>query len=175
MIDLCSWVPLLNIRCHADTQMFLCSLFAPICLDRPIYPCRSLCQAVQAGCESRMRRYGFPWPDMLRCDQFPLDNDLCVGLQHHDDQTGTIYRHRRRSCDRGAAAPPRNSGLSENVFISWKLRLKMQNWEPKTPLQYYDDQGRAYRQPPATTKLYVKTPHSISHFFVLYYVFYIDL
>ena len=22
-----SWVPLLNVRCHADTQLFLCSLF----------------------------------------------------------------------------------------------------------------------------------------------------
>lgn len=81
-----SWVPLLNIHCHEDTQMFLCSLFAPICLDRPIYPCRTLCQAVQAGCESRMRNYGFPWPEMLRCDKFPLDNDLCVGIQHHANE-----------------------------------------------------------------------------------------
>jgi len=89
----CSWVPLLNIHCHEDTQMFLCSLFAPICLDRPIYPCRTLCLAVQAGCESRMRNYGFPWPEMLRCDKFPLDNDLCVGLQHHrDDERGTTMK-----------------------------------------------------------------------------------
>ena len=39
-----SWIPLLNIKCHADTQLFLCSLFSPVCLERPIYPCRSLCQ-----------------------------------------------------------------------------------------------------------------------------------
>jgi secreted frizzled-related protein 5 len=39
-----SWVPLLNVKCHADSQLFLCSLFAPVCLERPIYPCRSLCQ-----------------------------------------------------------------------------------------------------------------------------------
>jgi len=69
--------------------VFLCSLFAPVCLDRPVWPCRSLCEAVKAGCVDRMLKYGFPWPDMLRCDQFPLDNDLCVGLQHHDDQPGT--------------------------------------------------------------------------------------
>ena len=88
---MCSWVPLLNIRCHRDAQLFLCSLFAPICLDRPIYPCRTLCQAVQAGCESRMRNYGFPWPEMLRCDKFPLDNDLCVGIQHGDEDSGKLY------------------------------------------------------------------------------------
>ena len=39
-----SWIPLLNIKCHSDTQLFLCSLFSPVCLERPIYPCRSLCQ-----------------------------------------------------------------------------------------------------------------------------------
>ncbi|KFO27156.1 Secreted frizzled-related protein 5 [Fukomys damarensis] len=44
-----SWLPLLAKRCHSDTQVFLCSLFAPVCLDRPIYPCRSLCEAVRSG------------------------------------------------------------------------------------------------------------------------------
>ncbi len=35
-----SWVPLVGIKCHADTKLFLCSLFSPVCLDRPIWPCR---------------------------------------------------------------------------------------------------------------------------------------
>ena len=77
-----SWVPLLNIRCHPDTQVFLCSLFAPVCLDRPIWPCRTLCEAVKSGCEGRMLKYGFPWPEMLRCDKYPLDNDLCIGVRN---------------------------------------------------------------------------------------------
>jgi len=76
-----SWIPLLNIKCHVDTQLFLCSLFSPVCLERPIYPCRSLCQAVRAGCEGRMQAYGFPWPPMLDCDKFPLDNDMCITAQ----------------------------------------------------------------------------------------------
>ncbi|KPP68536.1 secreted frizzled-related protein 5-like [Scleropages formosus] len=76
-----SWVPLLAKRCHGDTQVFLCSLFAPICLDRPIYPCRSLCEAVRDSCAPVMESYGFPWPDMLRCDKFPIDNDLCIPMQ----------------------------------------------------------------------------------------------
>ena len=61
--------------------MFLCSLFAPVCLDRLIYPCRSLCEAVQQGCEQRMLTYGFPWPKMLECSQFPHDNDMCIPPQ----------------------------------------------------------------------------------------------
>lgn len=35
-----SWVPLININCHPDTKVFLCSLFSPVCLERLIYPCR---------------------------------------------------------------------------------------------------------------------------------------
>ncbi|KAM9477954.1 secreted frizzled-related protein 5 [Clarias gariepinus] len=76
-----SWVPLLAKRCHADTQVFLCSLFAPVCLDRPIYPCRSLCEAVRNSCGPVMETYGFPWPEMLQCDKFPIDNDLCIPMQ----------------------------------------------------------------------------------------------
>jgi secreted frizzled-related protein 5 len=74
-------VPLLNIKCHSGTQLFLCSLFSPVCLERTIYPCRSLCEKVKQGCEGRMRTYGFPWPDMLKCDKFPLDNDMCISPQ----------------------------------------------------------------------------------------------
>lgn len=29
-----SWLPLLARECHPDARIFLCSLFAPICLDR---------------------------------------------------------------------------------------------------------------------------------------------
>ncbi|XP_023061944.1 secreted frizzled-related protein 5 [Piliocolobus tephrosceles] len=76
-----SWLPLLAKRCHSDTQVFLCSLFAPVCLDRPIYPCRSLCEAVRAGCAPLMEAYGFPWPEMLHCHKFPMDNDLCIAVQ----------------------------------------------------------------------------------------------
>ncbi|KAL4641057.1 secreted frizzled-related protein 5-like [Arapaima gigas] len=84
-----SWVPLLAKRCHGDTQVFLCSLFTPICLDQPIYPCRSLCEAVRDSCTPVMEAYGFPWPEMLQCDKFPMDNDLCIPMQsggHHTTQ-----------------------------------------------------------------------------------------
>ncbi|XP_076980516.1 secreted frizzled-related protein 5 [Tamandua tetradactyla] len=76
-----SWLPLLDRHCHFDTQIFLCSLFAPVCFDRPLYPCRSLCEAVRAGCGPLMEAYGFPWPEMLNCNKFPLSDDLCITLQ----------------------------------------------------------------------------------------------
>jgi len=83
-----SWVPLLNVKCHQDTQLFLCSLFAPLCLERPIYPCRSLCQKVKSGCLSTMENHGFPWPSMLDCDKFPMDNDMCITSQSDKNGSG---------------------------------------------------------------------------------------
>nr|AJS19018.1 secreted frizzled related protein 1/5 [Ptychodera flava] len=76
-----SWVPLVHKRCHPGTQLFLCSLFAPVCLDRPIYPCRSLCEQVRDQCSPVMLEHGYPWPEMLRCNKLPLDNDLCIKAQ----------------------------------------------------------------------------------------------
>lgn len=86
-----SWVALNNIRCHPDTQLFLCSLFSPVCLDRPIYPCRSLCEKVKQGCEGRMTMYGYPWPEMFNCSKFPPDNDMCIAPQSNYDPNSGEY------------------------------------------------------------------------------------
>jgi len=102
-----SWIPLLNIKCHPDTQLFLCSLFSPVCLERPIYPCRSLCQKVRAGCEGRMQAYGFPWPAMLDCEKFPQDNDMCI----------TAQSAKTPSDDNGCTGRPCDQHLSaENIL-----------------------------------------------------------
>ncbi|CAM9370671.1 secreted frizzled-related protein 5-like [Lampetra fluviatilis] len=76
-----AWVPLLARRCHPDARLLLCALFAPVCLARPVAPCRALCASVRAACAPLMDAFGFPWPEMLRCERFPLDRDLCIGLQ----------------------------------------------------------------------------------------------
>nr|XP_033805649.1 secreted frizzled-related protein 2-like [Geotrypetes seraphini] len=76
-----SWMPLLTKQCHKETKKFLCSLFAPVCLlelEEAVYPCRSLCQEVRDGCTPVMAAFGFPWPEMFNCTQFPLGNELCI-------------------------------------------------------------------------------------------------
>ena len=75
------WVPLLSVNCHKDAQMFLCSLFAPVCVEQAqaaIYPCRSLCESVKNSCEGPMLSYNYPWPSMFNCSKFPVDNGLCI-------------------------------------------------------------------------------------------------
>jgi len=29
-----------------------------------------------------MLKYGYPWPKIVHCDQFPIDNDMCIQAQH---------------------------------------------------------------------------------------------
>ena len=77
-----AWSPLLQINCHKETQLFLCSLFAPVCVEQSpstaIYPCRSLCESVKSSCEGPMLKYSYPWPEMFNCTKFPVDNGLCI-------------------------------------------------------------------------------------------------
>ena len=83
--------PLVEIQCSADMRFFLCSIYAPICIqDYPtsIPACKSVCLRAQSGCAPLMRKYGFAWPERMHCDNFPQYGDprnLCM-----DAQNGTL-------------------------------------------------------------------------------------
>ncbi|XP_034031483.1 sizzled [Thalassophryne amazonica] len=79
------WRPLLQTGCHPQAQAFLCSLIAPVCLDAFIQPCRSLCIAVRDSCAPVLACQGYPWPEVLECDRFPAEEDMC--LSHHQKFT----------------------------------------------------------------------------------------
>ena len=82
-IEVHQFSPLVKVTCSADLQFFLCTVYAPVCtiLEKPIPPCRSLCESARAGCEQLMNKFGFPWPEVLECSKFPelQGEDLCVG------------------------------------------------------------------------------------------------
>ncbi|VDL91897.1 unnamed protein product [Schistocephalus solidus] len=68
--------PLVKINCSADLRLFLCSLYAPICVPNwhwRLPACRSLCESARQGCTPVMRLYGFIWPERMNCDRFPED------------------------------------------------------------------------------------------------------
>ncbi|XP_077121029.1 secreted frizzled-related protein 5-like [Ranitomeya variabilis] len=72
------WHKLLQTGCHPYAQMFLCSLFAPVCLDTFIQPCRSMCEAVRDGCAPVLECHDQSWPESLNCDRFPAGDDMCL-------------------------------------------------------------------------------------------------
>ncbi|KAK7930867.1 hypothetical protein WMY93_007262 [Mugilogobius chulae] len=85
--------------CHnvGYKKMRLPNLLDHETMPRPIYPCRSLCEAVRNSCAPVMETYGFPWPEMLTCDKFPIDNDLCIPMQfsvdHATQPPGRMQSH----------------------------------------------------------------------------------
>jgi len=81
--DMSEYTPLIKIGCSPDIQLFLCSLYAPVCtiLDAAIPPCRALCLSARAGCEHLMIQFGFTWPDEFNCERFPEEDQsdvVCV-------------------------------------------------------------------------------------------------
>ncbi|XP_062928223.1 sizzled [Mobula hypostoma] len=72
------WESLIRTGCHSQAGTFLCSLFAPVCLDTFIQPCRSMCVAVRDSCSPVLACLGLSWPDALSCDRFPADEDTCL-------------------------------------------------------------------------------------------------
>ncbi|XP_062490168.1 secreted frizzled-related protein 2-like [Pezoporus occidentalis] len=73
-----TWQHLAHTDCHPHVRTFLCSLFAPICLDTFIHPCRSMCVAVRDSCAPVLACHGHLWPGSLDCDRFPADEDMCL-------------------------------------------------------------------------------------------------
>ncbi|KAL4609331.1 secreted frizzled-related protein 1-like [Arapaima gigas] len=133
-----SWVPLVNKKCHPNTQVFLCSLFAPVCLDTPIFPCRWLCKEVRDACSPIMESYGFPWPEMLACDKFP-EADPCIAVM-------TNTTDPQKPTGSSTACPPCNNGMkteailehlcaSEFVIKAKIKQVKQENLDRKVILQ----------------------------------------
>lgn len=79
-LEVHQFFPLVKVQCSRQLKFFLCTMYVPVCtvLEEAIPPCRSLCNEARTGCESLMNKFGFEWPETLKCDQFP-PSGLCVG------------------------------------------------------------------------------------------------
>jgi len=75
--------------CGEDGLVLMCSLLAPVCIDRPIWPCASLCRYVSAGCRDVS--------DVVDCDLLPSDDQLCIGpnssdrTDSHESSSKTVF------------------------------------------------------------------------------------
>ncbi|VDM33746.1 unnamed protein product [Hydatigera taeniaeformis] len=79
------WLTLVNLGCHDELKRFLCSLYAPVCIngyhEKLIQPCRELCESVRAACLPTMTTFGLGWPDIVKCSKFPQSpQELCIPL-----------------------------------------------------------------------------------------------
>ncbi|KAL3284713.1 hypothetical protein HHI36_018861 [Cryptolaemus montrouzieri] len=96
--------PLVQIKCAPELKFFLCSMYVPICLSayqKPLPPCRGLCQRAREGCEPLMLRYNFKWPERMECDLFPVygasPDVLCMDQNNASSSTTTKPPTRMKS------------------------------------------------------------------------------
>ncbi|XP_060639135.2 frizzled-7 [Anolis sagrei] len=87
-LEVHQFYPLVKVQCSPELRFFLCSMYAPVCtvLEQAIPPCRSLCERARHGCEALMNKFGFQWPERLRCENFPVHGagEICVGQNTSD-------------------------------------------------------------------------------------------
>lgn len=81
--------PLVQMGCSKYLEKFLCSLYVPFCteLDTFILPCKDLCLDSKTNCEKHMKQYGYTWPKILDCNQYPV-KDICIPLETDYNDTG---------------------------------------------------------------------------------------
>uniref|UniRef100_H3AZ03 Frizzled class receptor 1 n=1 Tax=Latimeria chalumnae TaxID=7897 RepID=H3AZ03_LATCH len=93
-LEVHQFYPLVKVQCSLELKFFLCSMYAPVCtvLEQALPPCRSLCERARQGCEALMNKFGFQWPDSLKCEKFPVHggSELCVG-QNTSERNPAVF------------------------------------------------------------------------------------
>uniref|UniRef100_H3BEE0 Frizzled class receptor 2 n=2 Tax=Latimeria chalumnae TaxID=7897 RepID=H3BEE0_LATCH len=109
-LEVHQFYPLVKVQCSPELKFFLCSMYAPVCtvLEQAIPPCRSICERARQGCEALMNKFGFQWPERLRCENFPIHGaeQICVGQNHTDPEVTTVFPALKAQ-DAGNPSPPK--------------------------------------------------------------------
>ncbi|XP_059144460.1 frizzled-5-like [Physella acuta] len=109
--------PLVEIQCSPDLKFFLCSMYAPICMEnykKHLPACRSVCERARDGCSPLMKQYGFNWPDRMKCEDLPEYGDkevLCMDANTTDRNTAMPAHNKptpptNKPSDRDKRPPP---------------------------------------------------------------------
>lgn len=74
-LEIHQFYPLVKVECSPQLKPFLCSIYVPACVSgKPRPPCRTLCEQARSGCGSLMSKFGFPWPEALKCEAFTTES-----------------------------------------------------------------------------------------------------
>ncbi|TDH11279.1 hypothetical protein EPR50_G00059200 [Perca flavescens] len=111
-MEIHQFYPLVKVECSPHLKPFLCSVYTPECVSgTPRPPCRTLCEKARYGCESLMNKFGFRWPEALRCEAFttescehygvgssggfcePITIPMCQGLSYNQTITPNLLGH----------------------------------------------------------------------------------
>ncbi|XP_042874601.1 uncharacterized protein LOC122254814 [Penaeus japonicus] len=118
-LELEQFNPLIQAKCSTHLELFLCSVYAPVCtvLEKPLPPCRSLCLATKRECAVTIRRLGLSLSEIFECERFPSEG-LCVGDIDTSVASATaVPSHQEESDKCEVINIPLCKGLSYNMTI----------------------------------------------------------
>lgn len=78
-----------------------------------------------------MKQYGFDWPDMMSCDKFPADNDMCIKSTYNEESLkhsrmfNTVLPSVRPSTTN--MSPPSSTNMPQNNHQDSKRREHKKN------------------------------------------------
>ncbi|RVE63077.1 hypothetical protein OJAV_G00163270 [Oryzias javanicus] len=74
-LELHQFYPLVKVQCSPHLKPFLCSVYTPKCESgRRQAPCRALCEQARSSCLPLMKKFGFEWPEELKCEGFTSES-----------------------------------------------------------------------------------------------------
>ncbi|XP_029307717.1 uncharacterized protein LOC115021411 [Cottoperca gobio] len=111
-LEIHQFFPMVKMGCSPHLRPFLCSMYIPECVSGiPRPPCRTLCEHARSGCEPLMAKFGFQWPEALRCEALttescehygvgssggvcePITIPMCQGLSYNQTITPNLLGH----------------------------------------------------------------------------------
>nr|XP_061820337.1 frizzled-3-like [Nerophis lumbriciformis] len=107
--------PIVNLVCSPELRMFLCALYAPVCVvyGQVSMPCRALCQQAKDDCQKLMDIFGLTWPEDMECSRFPecdepypRREDLEKDSEATDESSMTVQRDYGFWCPRELKMDP---------------------------------------------------------------------
>ncbi|XP_034030287.1 uncharacterized protein LOC117514108 [Thalassophryne amazonica] len=123
-LELHQFYPVVKVQCSAHIQQFLCSVYTPQCVEgKALRPCKILCEKAKMGCEVLLNKFGFQWPDSLRCEKFTTDSCEQSGVNVNMCEPITI---------------PMCQGLSYDQTISPNLLGHQTQREAASHMSFFD-------------------------------------
>ena len=118
-LEVHQFFPLVKVQCSLYLKFFLCSVYVPICSDKvssAIPPCRNLCEVARSGCLPLMQKFGFQWPETLRCERYPEmgSGSLCVGKNFSKSEQGGGGSTNGGTDGKGGDGRPNGGGSNSN-------------------------------------------------------------
>lgn len=152
-----TYEPLIKLKCSPYLQLFLCTLYAPICLNskEPIPPCRNLCLSAKNGCEKHIPS---DWDKKFNCSNFPLFDNQALCIWKPDDYESINLINKERSFEDASSVKDRfhyHNSSSKQFRFSCPIQFSTTSSSSRRG-QFFNLNGKKYSDCATPCDLYLE-------------------